>query len=963
MSEWIASRYEIVERLGSGGGGTVFLANDRSLEKTVVLKADKRKPSARKELLRREVDVLKDLKHPNIPTVLDFFHEGETVYTVMEYIEGESLDKPLKRGEHFSQPQVIEWAIELLKALSYLHKPIHGDPPRGFVHGDIKPANLMRRSDQSICLIDFNIALALGETNIIGCSPGYASPEHYGLDFSSGSDTISTVGDSTVFDKTQREADDLSEDRTVVEEKSAEGSRKSYSLTKKTVVPDIRSDIYSVGATLYHLLSGQKPARNALEVVPLSEKGISPRLAAIIAKAMNPNPDLRYQTAEEMLKAFSDLRKKDPRLIRLKRIRCAVGAFLTALFFAGGAASFLGLKRMEITENWLKLSEYSRNAFLDGNPELALAYALQAMPIGNNFLEPAATAEAQVALTNALGVYDLSDGYKAFGQIELPSAPFDIQIAPDGGTAACVYASEFALIDLEQGIVNAVFPAVSSALAEVEYLDSDCVLFAGENGITAYNIKTDRILWSGEEATAIAVSGDHSTAASIYGQESQAMIYDVSEGKLLSTVDFNGRRQSMAVNPSFANPKDNLFELNESGTLLAVSFEDGSLELFNLENSDDGIVIFEKGSGYTHFEGGFYENYFAFSASGSENSIFAVIDTVSGIQTGGFESDYPFGVMTDDNGIYVQTENVFVRLHPVTGEQKPLVTVSEPILQFARSDSYTIILTQEEFLIFNSNAECISSVPKDFGNGFVQIAENVAVTGNRDGGTLKLLRLETHPEAEILSYDPSYVHDEARISADKNTVMLFRYDRFRIYGRDGTVLAECLIPDGEDVYDQQFIRTEEGSWLEVIYNDGRVLGYRASDGVLDYERKIKPPDPTLYEKFETEQLLFSSPLHGPVSVYDRETGNLVRELEEDAYLTYVTEIGQGIVVQYVTADGFFYGQLLNGQCQILAELPYLCDVIDGQLVFDYPTGNLRESRIYSIDELIDMAHKIMIGGK
>ena len=351
MSEWIASRYEIVERLGSGGGGTVFLANDRSLEKTVVLKADKRKPSARKELLRREVDVLKDLKHPNIPTVLDFFHEGETVYTVMEYIEGESLDKPLKRGERFSQPQVIEWATELLKALSYLHRPIHGDPPRGFVHGDIKPANLMRRSDQSICLIDFNIALALGETNIIGCSPGYASPEHYGLDFSSGSDTISTVGDSTVFDKTQREADDLSEDRTVVEEKSAEGSRKSYSLTKKTVVPDIRSDIYSVGATLYHLLSGQKPARNALEVVPLSEKGISPRLAAIIAKAMNPNPDLRYQTAEEMLKAFSDLRKKDPRLIRLKRIRCAVGAFLTALFFAGGAASFLGLKRMEITEN------------------------------------------------------------------------------------------------------------------------------------------------------------------------------------------------------------------------------------------------------------------------------------------------------------------------------------------------------------------------------------------------------------------------------------------------------------------------------------------------------------------------------------------------------------------------------------------------------------------------------------
>ena len=64
----------------------------------------------------------------------------------MDYIEGESLDRPLKRGEHFSQPQVIQWAKELLDALEYLHSPTHGDPPQGFVHSDIKPANLMRES-------------------------------------------------------------------------------------------------------------------------------------------------------------------------------------------------------------------------------------------------------------------------------------------------------------------------------------------------------------------------------------------------------------------------------------------------------------------------------------------------------------------------------------------------------------------------------------------------------------------------------------------------------------------------------------------------------------------------------------------------------------------------------------------------------------------------------------------------
>ena len=97
MQQMIASTYEIIEKLGSGGGGTVYLARHLRLKKKVVLKADKRKLSVDQELLRREVDILKDLSHPHIPKVYDFFVEGEEVYTVMDYIEGESLDKALKR--------------------------------------------------------------------------------------------------------------------------------------------------------------------------------------------------------------------------------------------------------------------------------------------------------------------------------------------------------------------------------------------------------------------------------------------------------------------------------------------------------------------------------------------------------------------------------------------------------------------------------------------------------------------------------------------------------------------------------------------------------------------------------------------------------------------------------------------------------------------------------------------------
>ena len=94
MSEIIASCYEIIRKIGAGGGGTVFLARHLRLGKKVVLKADKRKITTKEELLRREVDVLKELSHTYIPQVYDFFIEGDTGYTVIHYVEGESLDKP-----------------------------------------------------------------------------------------------------------------------------------------------------------------------------------------------------------------------------------------------------------------------------------------------------------------------------------------------------------------------------------------------------------------------------------------------------------------------------------------------------------------------------------------------------------------------------------------------------------------------------------------------------------------------------------------------------------------------------------------------------------------------------------------------------------------------------------------------------------------------------------------------------
>lgn len=951
MSKLIASTYEVVEKIGAGGGGNVYLARHQRLGKKVVLKADKRKITARPELLRREVDILKELSHSHIPQVYDFFVEDDTVYTAMDYIEGESLDKPLKRGEKFPQPQVIKWAKQLLEALCYLHSPTHGNPPRGYVHSDIKPANIMRTPYNDICLIDFNIALALGEENVVGCSAGYASPEHYGLDFSSfGSGITDTIDDN-------KTATLLDETATLTM-----SNAKSRSTTKK-IVPDIRSDIYSVGATLYHLLCGQRPARNAMEVAPLSSREFSPQIVKIISKAMEPNPDFRYQTADEMLWDLSHLHENDIRRKRLKR-NCLIGCvFLSAMFVMGAVATFLGLKRMQIVESWLKLAEYSQTALAKGDKVSALDYALQALPDNKNIFIPEYIPEAQKALSDALGVYDLEDGFKRHKVVELPGNPLYMVISPDGETACCMYSGHIAVFDTDNADVIATLSADSSALSEVEYLTDDIIIYAGSDGITSYDIENGIVLWSGKPGTAISLSQDGKIAAAIYKDESAATVYDAVTGNIRCEVDFKGKYQSVTVNDSFANPRDNLFEINEDGTLLGVSFADGSLVIYDLTDTGDDMELFDNTSGYTHFEGGFYEQYLAFSATGANDSVFAVIDTVEKMQTGGFESDGYFGVETDANGIYVQMENLLVKIHPVTGEQRPLVTTSERLLHFDVSDTYTLAASEDLIMFFDAASNMVASFEEEEAGDFVQIANGAAIIGSMDMPQIKILKCEDHSETEVFTYEPSYIHDEARISADGKTVMLFSYKQFHVYDIDGALIQEVDIPDAEQVYDQQFIRENNKSYLEVTYNDGTLLVFDAKDGKLISKKQARSPDLSLYEEFYTDSLRIESPLHGSPTVYDRNTNEEICGLSEEGYLTYITQVEDYIIAQYVTVDDYYYGVLLNDRCEELAKLPYLSDVAGGELYFDYPSGNIRKSRIYSIDEQIKMAQDVLMGGQ
>ena len=187
---------------------------------------------------------------------------------------------------------------------------------------------------------------------------------------------------------------------------------------------DVRSDIYSLGATLYHVLSGIRPAEDARDVAPLGTEICSSEVSAILQKAMAPDPEERYQSAKEMRIAFLQLHQKDRRVIKLKKRKMITATVLIFLFLSGGFCSFVGLKQMQQIQTALALAEYSANALARGDVSEAIRLALQGIPEENGLLSASVTPQIQKALTDSLGVYEISDGFHAIDAVTLPSEPF-----------------------------------------------------------------------------------------------------------------------------------------------------------------------------------------------------------------------------------------------------------------------------------------------------------------------------------------------------------------------------------------------------------------------------------------------------------------------------------------------------------------------------------------------------------
>ena len=248
----IDGKYEILKEIGRGGMSIVYLAMDKRLNKQWAVKEIRKKGSGKNEeivvnSLLAEANMMKRLDHPSLPRIVDIIDNGVTIYVVMDYIEGESLDKIL--NEYGAQPEemVVNWAKQLCDALSYLHSQ---KPP--IIYRDMKPANVMLKPEGNIKIIDFGIAREykeqnLADTTVLG-TKGYAPPEQY-----SGQ-------------------------------------------------TDPRSDIFALGMTMHHLLTGVDP-RNGEPYAPVRQWNpeLSEGIETIIDRCVEPAAENRYQSCADLL--------------------------------------------------------------------------------------------------------------------------------------------------------------------------------------------------------------------------------------------------------------------------------------------------------------------------------------------------------------------------------------------------------------------------------------------------------------------------------------------------------------------------------------------------------------------------------------------------------------------------------------------------------------------------------------
>ena len=254
VGEILAGKYRLMKRLGEGGEGSVFLAIHMQTEMFWAVKEIRVGQDAGGGSSCHELQMMKSLKNRHLPQIIDVLQQEDCIYLVMEHVRGIPMNHRLRNMGQLSCREVQDVAEQVTEALCYLESR---DPP--VVHLDIKPSNLIRRPDGLIKLVDFGSAWKEKEQVRRMGTDGYAAPEQYLTD---------------------------------------------------AEVPDVRTDIYALGATLYRMICGRtRPLGRCPECIPQC----LPQMSDLILKCLMEDPSQRFQSASALRDELIRIRRKEKR--------------------------------------------------------------------------------------------------------------------------------------------------------------------------------------------------------------------------------------------------------------------------------------------------------------------------------------------------------------------------------------------------------------------------------------------------------------------------------------------------------------------------------------------------------------------------------------------------------------------------------------------------------------------------
>ncbi len=288
-SDTFNDTYELKAVIGRGGMSAVYLAEHKRLHTNWAVKEVRKQQGAKFDFLA-ESNILKRLNHPMLPRIVDIFENQDCIYIVEDYVEGITLEEVLHRQPRVEESQGIQWFRDLCDVLGYLHS----QEPHPIIYRDMKPSNVMLQSDGTLKLIDFGIAReykkeSSADTTYIG-TKGYAAPEQFG-----------------------------------------------------TAQTDARTDIYSLGVTMYHLLTGKSPYEPPYQFVPARQlvPELSHGIEYILNKCIQPEPANRYQNVDEILDDLDNSYRFDKAYKRYKAVKrlraCVIVVMLAASIVLTGA--------------------------------------------------------------------------------------------------------------------------------------------------------------------------------------------------------------------------------------------------------------------------------------------------------------------------------------------------------------------------------------------------------------------------------------------------------------------------------------------------------------------------------------------------------------------------------------------------------------------------------------------------